>query len=111
MSVSPDRGALADSALETLEALLSLGHSVFVFLYEDGVYFAAKDRDPPQGEHDPAQRLSALFNHPMFECIVCITAAQRRGLTDTDLNPQIRYGGLGEWTNQLIRADRVIQFR
>lgn len=110
-SLSPDSGDKAERALDTLEAALTSAHAAFVFLYEDGVHFARTDRDIPQGESDLVARLHALLNQPSLECVACITAAERRGVRDANRHPAIRAAGLGEWTEQLSAADRVVQFR
>ena len=111
LAVSPERGTLPLRALETLKAALSRGHAVFCFLYEDGVLFADKTPDVPQGETDPSRRLAELTTLESCDVVACITAAERRGIREELLIDGIRLGGLGEWTEQLQSADRVVQFR
>ena len=111
LAVSPDRGTLPIRALETLKAALSRGHAVFCFLYEDGVLFADRTRDVPQGESDPSNQLAELAGLESCDVVACITAAERRGIREELLINGVRLGGLGEWTEQLQSADRVIQFR
>lgn len=111
MCLSPDSGTVAQRAVEVIEAALVANHAVFLFLYEDGVLFARADRDIPQGESDLVARLQTLLSHPQCESVACITAAERRGVRTEQLLPAIRLAGLGEWTEQLALADRVVQFR
>ena len=111
LSVGPDRGTLPLRALETIETALSNGCAVFCFLYEDGVLLANGRRDIPQGETDPSQLLETLAQHQNCDVVACITAAERRGVTQDRLMTNVRVGGLGEWTEQLQAADRVVQFR
>ena len=111
LAVGPDRGTLPLRALETIETALSKGYAVFCFLYEDGVLLANGQRDIPQGETDPSQLLEALAQHHHCDVVACITAAERRGVTQDGLITNLRVGGLGEWTEQLQAADRVVQFR
>ena len=111
LAVSPERGTLPLRALETLKAALSRGHAVFCFLYEDGVLFADKTRDVPQSETDPSDQLAELAGLASCDVVACITAAERRGIREALLIDGIRLGGLGEWTEQLQLADRVVQFR
>ena len=111
MAVSPDSGTLPLRALETLKAALSKGHAVFCFLYENGVLFADKTRDIPQGEKDPSTQLAELAGLASCDVVACITAAERRGIRKELLIDGVRLGGLGEWTEQLQLADRVVQFR
>ncbi len=111
LSVGPDRGTLPIRALETIETALFKGYAVFCFLYEDGVLLANGQRDIPQGETDPSQFLRTLARHQNCDVVACITAAERRGVTQDVLMTNVRVGGLGEWTDQLQAADRVVQFR
>ncbi|MEE2820886.1 MAG: DsrE family protein [Pseudomonadota bacterium] len=111
LAVSPDGGTLPLRALETLKAALSRGHAVFCFLYEDGVLFADKTRDVPQGETDPSRRLAELTTLESCDVVACVTAAERRGIREELLIDGIRLGGLGEWTEQLQSSDRLVQFR
>ena len=111
LAVSPESGTLPLRALETMKTALSRGHAVFCFLYEDGVLFADKTRDIPQGETDPPNQLAELAALKSCDVVACITAAERRGIREELLIAGIRLGGLGEWTEQLQSADRVVQFR
>ena len=94
-----------------MKTALSRGHAVFCFLYEDGVLFADKTRDIPQGETDPPRQLAKLATLESCDVVACITAAERRGIREELLFDGIRLGGLGEWTEQLQAANRVVQFR
>jgi tRNA 2-thiouridine synthesizing protein D len=109
--VSPDSGTLPLRALDTMKAALSKGHAVFCFLYEDGVLFADRTRDIPQGEADPSGQLAEIATLESCEIVACITAAERRGIHEQQLIDGVRIGGLGEWTDHLQSADRVVQFR
>ena len=111
LAVSPDSGTLPVRAIQTIKAALSKGHAVFCFLYQDGVHFAHCLRDVPQGETDLSDALSRLASDPNCDVVTCITAAERRGVLSNHLTENIRVGGLGEWTEQLTTADRVLQFR
>ena len=111
LAVSPDQGTLPLRAVETIKTALSKGHAVFCFLYEDGVLFANEHRDIPQGETDPARQIQQLANLEHCDVVACITAAERRGISESNLVTGIRLGGLGEWTEQLQTADRMVQFR
>lgn len=111
MCLSPDSGTVAQHAVETIKAALERNHAVFVFLYEDGVGFARSDRDIPQGESDTVQDFQHLLSHSNLAVVACVTAAERRGVRDAQTDPRIRLAGLGEWTEQLSQADRVVQFR
>ena len=95
LAVSPDQGTLPLRAVETIKTALSKGHAVFCFLYEDGVLFANEHRDIPQGETDPAHQIQQLANLEHCEIVACITAAERRGISESNRFTGIRLGGLG----------------
>ena len=111
LSVAPDDGAIAFEACSIIHQTLEAGHSVVVFLYEDGVHFASSQRDIPQGEIDPAMQFMALASHKKCSILACITASERRGLSKDLLANGIKFGGLGEWTEAIIEADSVVQLR
>ena len=94
-----------------MKTAVSRGSAVFCFLYEDGVLLADRTRDIPQGEDDPSRQLAELTSLESCEVVACITAAERRGIHEHQLTDGVRLGGLGEWTEQLQSADRVVQFR
>jgi tRNA 2-thiouridine synthesizing protein D len=111
LNVAPDAGAIAEHAIGTIETALSLDHAVFVFCYAEGIGFARGDRDMPQGELDLAEQLHRLAEHLHCQVVSCITASERRGLTEAQLPPSVRMGGLGEWAEAVIESDRVVQFQ
>ena len=111
ISMAPDEGAIAFEASSVIGEALLDGHSAFVFLYEDGVYFGSGLREIPQGDLDAATALTGLANHSQCTIVACVTAAERRGLSETSLADGIKLGGLGEWTEAVINADSVVQFK
>lgn len=111
LAVSPYQGTLPLRAIATIKTALSKGHAVYCFLYEDGVLFANQHRNIPQGETDPARMIQRLANRKHCEIVACVTAAERRGISESNVLTGIRLSGLGEWTEQLQAADRVVQFR
>lgn len=65
--------------------------------------------------------MGELAQQHALDLLVCISAAQRRGLLyadeaerqgkqDDDLETGFRIGGLGQWIEALVEADRVIVF-
>jgi len=109
--MAPDHGAIAFEACAIIRQTIETGHSAVVFLYEDSVYFASNQRDVPQGESDPAAQMIALATNEKCSIFACITASERRGLSEDLLADGIRFGGLGEWTDAVIHADSVVQLR
>jgi tRNA 2-thiouridine synthesizing protein D len=122
VNASPYQSNTGYSAYQFIKAALAQGHQVFrVFFYHEGIYHAFKHNTPPDDEIQLTDRWSKLAQHYGIDLVVCISAAQRRGLLcvdeaqrqgkqDDDLADGFRIGGLGLWVDALIEADRVIVF-
>lgn len=111
IEVTPESGSLGVSALQFVESCADLDLEVFVFFYGDGVYTAHALRTTPSSEPPLQQRWSRVAERPHISCVACVTAAERRGVTSNHVLTGCRLGGLGEWTEAMARADRVVQFR
>jgi tRNA 2-thiouridine synthesizing protein D len=110
------------SAYYFIKAVLAEGHEVFrVFFYHEGIYHAFKYITPPDDEINLSKCWRELAEKHQVDLLVCISAAQRRGLLshdeairqgkqDNGLAAGFRIGGLGQWLEAMIEADRVITF-
>jgi tRNA 2-thiouridine synthesizing protein D len=119
---SPYQSNTGYSAYRFIKAALAQGHEVSrVFFYHDGIYHAFKHNTPPDDEINLTSCWSELTEQHKVDLVVCVSAAQRRGLLyadeaqrqakqDDDLAEGFRIGGLGQWVEALITADRVIVF-
>lgn len=119
---SPSASISAYSAYRFICALLEEGHSVFrVFFYHDGAYHAFKYAQPPDDELNFPALWSQLAKKYGIDLVVCVSAAQRRGLLhadeakrvgkqDDDLAAGFRISGLGQWVEATLEADRCIVF-
>jgi tRNA 2-thiouridine synthesizing protein D len=122
VNASPYQSNTGYSAYRFIEASLAQGHEVFrVFFYHEGVYHAFKHNTPPDDELNLTSCWGELAKQHQIDLVVCISAAQRRGLLcadeaerqnkqDNDLASGFRIGGLGQWVEALLEADRVIVF-
>jgi tRNA 2-thiouridine synthesizing protein D len=122
VNASPNQSYSAYSAYRFCKAALSQGHEVFrIFFYHDGIYHAFRDNSPPDDEFQLTSAWGDLAERHKVDLVVCISAAQRRGLLyadeakrrhkqDDDVADGFRIGGLGQWIEALIEADRVIVF-
>jgi tRNA 2-thiouridine synthesizing protein D len=122
VNTSPYQSNTGYSAYQFIKAALAEGHEVFrVFFYHEGIYHAFKHNTPPDDELQLTLCWSDLAKQHPIDLVVCISAAQRRGLLhtdeagrqskqDDDLADGFRIGGLGQWVEALIEADRVIVF-
>lgn len=112
----------SDSAYQFTKAALEKGHEIFrVFFYHDGVNNATRLTTPPQDDRNIVNRWSKLAEEHKLDMVVCVAAAQRRGIVDegeakrngkdaTNLAPGFRISGLGQLVEAGIQADRMVVF-
>ena len=93
----------SDSAYNFAKAALDAGHEIFrIFFYHDGVNNGTREA------HN-------------LDMVVCIAAAQRRGIMDADeakrqgidgnnIAPGFRISGLGQLIEAGIQSDRLVVF-
>jgi len=118
----PYQHQAADTAYQFTKAALERGHEVFrVFFYHDGVNNATRLTTPPQDDRNIVNRWSDLAEKYNLDMVVCVAAAQRRGIVDADeakrngkdatnLAPRFRISGLGQLIEAGIQADRLMVF-
>jgi tRNA 2-thiouridine synthesizing protein D len=112
----------SDSAYLFAKAALAKGHEIYrVFFYHDGVNNASRLTVPPQDDRHIVNRWSALAQGHGIDLVVCIAAAQRRGMLDeneakrqgkdaNNIAPGFRISGLGQLVEAGIQADRLVTF-
>lgn len=112
----------SDSAYQFAKAALAKGHEIYrVFFYHDGVNNATRLTVPPVDDRNVVNRWSELAQQHNLDLVVCIAAAQRRGLLDEneatrqgkDANNIVsgfRISGLGQLVEAGIQADRLVVF-
>ncbi|MDH3761624.1 MAG: sulfurtransferase complex subunit TusD [Gammaproteobacteria bacterium] len=112
----------SDSAYHFTAAALRAGHEIVrVFFYHDGVNNGTRLSVPPQDDRNVSERWSALAEEHDVELILCVAAAQRRGLLDEDeakragkntdnMAPGFQISGLGQLIDAGIQADRLVVF-
>lgn len=112
----------SDTAYQFAKAVLAKGHEIFrVFFYHDGVNNATRLTTPPQDDRNIVSRWSKLAEENNLDMVVCVAAAQRRGIVDegemkrngkdaTNLAPGFRISGLGQLIEAGIQADRLVVF-
>lgn len=112
----------ADSAYQFTKAALEAGHEVFrVFFYHDGVNNASRLGVPPQDDRNITKLWAELAEQHKLDLVVCIAAAQRRGMLDEDeakrqgkdannIHPAFRISGLGQLIEAGIESDRLVVF-
>jgi tRNA 2-thiouridine synthesizing protein D len=112
----------ADSAYQFTKAALDKGHEISrVFFYHDGVNNGTRYAVPPQDDRNITQLWSELSKKHNLDLVVCVAAAQRRGILDADearrhgksgdnIADGFRISGLGQLIEAGIQADRLVVF-
>jgi tRNA 2-thiouridine synthesizing protein D len=112
----------SDTAYQFTKAALEKGHEIFrVFFYHDGVNNATRLTTPPQDDRNIVKRWSELAEQHNLDLVVCVAAAQRRGIADADeakrngkdadnLAPGFRISGLGQLIEGGVQSDRLVVF-
>lgn len=118
----PYQHQASDSAYHFTRAALVKGHEIFrVFFYHDGVYNGSRLTTPPQDDRHIVNRWSELAEQHGVDLVVCIAAAQRRGIVDAqerkrhgkdadNIAPGFRISGLGQLVEAGIESDRLVVF-
>jgi len=112
----------SDTAYHFTEAALRGGHSIVrVFFYHDGVNNGTRFSVPPQDDRNISERWAALAQQHELEPVLCVAAAQRRGLLDENeakragkdgdnIAEGFQISGLGQLIDAGIQADRLVVF-
>jgi len=112
----------ADTAIQFTKAALAKGHEIFrVFFYHDGVNNGTRFAVPPQDDRNITQEWTALAKEHGLDLVVCIAAAQRRGILDeneakrqgkdgNNIADGFRISGLGQLIEAGIQSDRMVIF-
>jgi tRNA 2-thiouridine synthesizing protein D len=112
----------ADSAIQFTTAALAKGHEIFrVFFYHDGVNNGTRFAVPPQDDRNITEQWTALAKEHGLDLVICIAAAQRRGILDeneakrqgkdgNNIADGFRISGLGQLVEAGIQSDRMVIF-
>jgi tRNA 2-thiouridine synthesizing protein D len=114
---TPPNSNLTTTAINLVKAAVEKGVAIVgVFFYQDGVLNAAKHLSIPTDEYQTLQhwqQLNREFDVPLY---LCVTAAEKRGLTDeigknenSNIDQAFTVSGLGELVELTCKAERVVQ--
>jgi tRNA 2-thiouridine synthesizing protein D len=118
----PYTHAASDTAYQFTKAALEKGHEIFrVFFYHDGVNNGTRFTTPPQDDRNLVNLWSELAAKHNLDLVVCVAAAQRRGIVDPDeakrngkdgdnIAPGFRISGLGQLIEAGIQSERLVVF-
>lgn len=110
------------TAINYVKAALEAGHEVFrVFFYHDGVNNGTNLATPPQDDINIQKTWSELAAANNIDLVVCVAAAQRRGIVDQgemerngkdaqNIMDGFRISGLGQLIEAGIESDRLVVF-
>lgn len=114
---TPPNSNLTTTAINLIKSAVDKGVTIVgVFFYQDGVLNAAKHLSIPNDEYQTLQhwqQLNSDYDVPLY---LCITAAEKRGLTDefgnnerSNIDKAFTVSGLGELVELTSKAQRVVQ--
>ncbi len=118
----PYQHQASDTAYQFAKAVLDKGHELYrVFFYHDGVNNGTRFAVPPQDDRKIAELWSQMAEAHGTDHVICIAAAQRRGLLDegeakrqgkdgNNIAPGFRISGLGQLIEAGIQCDRLVVF-
>jgi tRNA 2-thiouridine synthesizing protein D len=118
----PYQHQASDSAYQFTRAALEKGHEIFrVFFYNDGVNNGTRLGVPPQDDRNITKLWQELAEKYDLDLVVCVAAAQRRGILDEDeakrhgkdasnIADRFRISGLGQLIEAGIQSDRLVTF-
>ncbi|MCD8513833.1 MAG: sulfurtransferase complex subunit TusD [Nitrincola sp.] len=119
---SPIQNQAPETALRFARSLLEAGHTLHrVFFYRDGVYNANALASGSADDVSIPFEWRSLAQEYQVDLVVCIAAAIRRGILDTNearryeksqhnLAEGFELSGLGQLIEASILSDRVITF-
>ncbi len=119
---SPYYSSAGYTAYQFIKAALAMEQQIYrVFFYGEGIYHAFRYASPPDDELQLTKLWSGLAQDYGVDLVVCISAAQRRGLLctdearrqgklDDDLAEGFRISGLGQWVEATLEAERLLVF-
>ena len=122
ISTGPYTHQASDTAYKFTRAALEAGHEIHrVFFYHDGVNNGTSFTVPPQDDRNLQQLWTDLAAEHNLDMIVCVAAAQRRGIMDeseskkngisgVNIAPGFQISGLGQLIEGGVQSDRLLVF-
>lgn len=105
----------ADAAFRFARAAVSQGYRVIrVFFHGEGVYHALPPSPLVGDEESLTARWTDLARTADIDLVLCSAAAERRGVWNEDGGRPVadgfRVGGLGQWVEACLQAERILSF-
>ena len=122
VSEGPYNHEASVTAINYVKAAVEAGHDIFrVFFYHDGVNNGTNYATPPQDDMNIQKTWSELAAAHDIDLVVCVAAAQRRGIVDQgemernkkdgmNIMDGFRISGLGQLIEAGIESDCLVVF-
>ncbi len=122
VSEGPYNHEASVTAINFVKAAVEAGHDIFrIFFYHDGVNNGTNFATPPQDDMNIQKTWSELAAAHDIDLVVCVAAAQRRGIVDQgemernkkdgmNIMDGFRISGLGQLIEAGIESDRLVVF-
>ena len=112
---SPTSSRACHSALAFARAVAESEHSLYrVFFYQEAVTIGHRYFDSPQDEPNLQNDWLQFGSTHNVELVICVSAAQRRGISRTKDHDTVAAGfvvsGLGQLIDAMLESDRVVSF-
>lgn len=100
------------SACQFAQVALNSGHTISaIFLYQDSVLNAINSLDISSDELNGQSHLLKLQQQHQVKLMLCVTAAEKRGLSELNIPAEFTVSSLAEFAELTTQADKVIQFK
>lgn len=100
------------SAYKFGRSLLNQSHELLgIFFYQQAVLHAHDQLELPEDELNTQSLFQHLQKSHSVRLMVCSTAAEKRGITATNLAQGFQLTGLAEFASLINEADRLVQFK
>ncbi|MFT4607092.1 MAG: tRNA 2-thiouridine synthesizing protein D [Urechidicola sp.] len=122
INTGPYTHQASDTAYQFTRAALKAGHLIHrIFFYHDGVNNSSMFSTPPRDDRNIQQLWSTLAEQHSLDMVVCVAAAQRRGILDqkeaarhgkpaANIAPNFTISGLGQLIEAAVVSDRLLVF-
>ncbi|HLF96679.1 MAG TPA: sulfurtransferase complex subunit TusD [Methylococcaceae bacterium] len=112
---SAPHSAQAHAAFRFARAAVGQGYRVIrVFFHGEGVYHALPPSPPGGSEVSLTTRWAELARDANVDLVLCSAAAERRGVWSGESGRAVaegfRVGGLGQWVEACLQAERTLSF-
>lgn len=97
------------NALRLAQAMVAKGEEVNIFLLEDGVFVAKRGQSPPAGYYNLEKMLKELIERGV-KVRVCGTCTAARGLSQDDVNADVKMSGIMDLANWIKGSQHVLSF-